>query len=91
MVTMNSEKAAVKRKPEPNNGGCMKVNEEAVTTQPVAEESPNHLLYKKVRFHISYSKDFPKYTSLTVVSLVADPVAVLFEVIKFTYFVFIYC
>lgn len=54
MVTMNSDKAAAKRKPEPNNGGCMgtSANEElaVVPYQPLAavEESPNQLLYKKV-------------------------------------------
>lgn len=56
MVTMNSDKAAAKRKPEPNNGGCTatSTNEESFVPsqqqqqqQPV-EESPNHLLYKKV-------------------------------------------
>lgn len=50
MVTMNSEKAAVRRKPEPNNGGCVKAcNEDnASSAQQPAEESPNYLLYKKV-------------------------------------------
>lgn len=51
MVTMNSDKAAAKRKPEANNGGCTGVsNEEPVSIQPTTstEESPNHLLYKKV-------------------------------------------
>lgn len=49
---MNSEKAAAKRKPEANNGGCTGVtsNEETIPiAQPsTSEESPNHLLYKKV-------------------------------------------
>lgn len=60
MVTMNLDKAAAKRKPEPNNGGCT-TNTTTTTTgghedttvvnyQPMSatEESPNHLLYKKV-------------------------------------------
>lgn len=55
MVTMNSDKAATKRKPEPNNGGCTgtSTNEDAVQAQTpsIAEESPNHLLYKKVIPH----------------------------------------
>lgn len=49
MVTMNSEKAAIRRKPEPNNGGCLKAsNEDATSAQQPSDESPNHLLYKKV-------------------------------------------
>lgn len=55
MVTMNSDKAATKRKPEPNNGGCTGAPgapsnaEEGVHTQTsISEESPNCLLYKKV-------------------------------------------
>lgn len=61
MVTMNSDKAATKRKPEPNNGGCTGAPgapsnaEEGVHTQPsISEESPNHLLYKKV---LNWKKD----------------------------------
>lgn len=55
MVTMNSDKAAAKRKPEPNNGGCTgtSANDETAIApyQPLpAEESPNNLLYKKVSF-----------------------------------------
>lgn len=58
---MNLDKAAAKRKPEPNNGGCTTNttitsggHEESTVTpnQPLSatEESPNHLLYKKVNF-----------------------------------------
>lgn len=57
MVTMNSEKAAIRRKPEPNNGGCIKPsNEDTLSTQQTPEESPNNLLYKKVSlcFRLAY-------------------------------------
>lgn len=50
MVTMNSEKAAVRRKPETNNGGCMRANDDNVSAQQSTDESPNNLLYKKVSF-----------------------------------------
>lgn len=53
MVTMNSEKVGAKRKPETSVAGCAGgSNEDAAVTpyQPstASEESPNHLLYKKV-------------------------------------------
>ncbi|XP_019869455.2 regulator of G-protein signaling 7 [Aethina tumida] len=61
MVTMNSEKAAAKRKPEANNGGCTGVtsNEETIPiAQPsTSEESPNHLLYKKMEKIVEKMQD----------------------------------
>ncbi|CAH1153550.1 unnamed protein product [Phaedon cochleariae] len=60
MVTMNSEKAATKRKPESNNGGCTKLNnEEPVNLQSAGttEESPNHLLYKKMEKIVEKMQD----------------------------------
>lgn len=61
MVTMNSEKAATKRKPEPNNGGYTKVNNEESVTDvqptPTSEESPNHLLYKKMEKIVEKMQD----------------------------------
>ncbi|XP_018566519.1 regulator of G-protein signaling 7 [Anoplophora glabripennis] len=60
MVTMNSDKAAAKRKPEANNGGCTGVsNEEPVSIQPTTntEESPNHLLYKKMEKIVEQMQD----------------------------------
>lgn len=52
MVTMNSDKAAIKRKPDPSTSGCsiQPVNEEVTSVpQPyITDESPNLLLYKKV-------------------------------------------
>lgn len=62
---MNSEKAAVRRKPEPNNGGCMKAsNEDTVSVQQLPEESPNNLLYKKVSYAVELKypiKDLSEY------------------------------
>jgi regulator of G-protein signaling len=61
MVTMNSDKAANKRKPEPNNGGCTgtSTNEDAIQTQTpsITEESPNHLLYKKMEKIVEKMQD----------------------------------
>lgn len=56
MVTMNSDKAVAKRKPDPNNGATTTATsnggEEATIApyQPLsaADESPNNLLYKKM-------------------------------------------
>lgn len=54
MVTMNSDKAAARRRPEPNSGTCTVASSNDETaivtcqTASAAEESPNHLLYKKV-------------------------------------------
>lgn len=54
MVTMNSDKSAARRRPEPNSGSCTgtTTNDEAaiVSCQPpsTSEVAPNHLLYRKV-------------------------------------------
>lgn len=52
MVTMNSDKAQAKRKPEPSNGGYAGSSTDNTVGAPhqlsAPDESPNHLLYKKV-------------------------------------------
>lgn len=61
MVTMNSDKAAARRRPEPNSGTCTGTssNDETVIvscqTMSATEESPNHLLYKKVHTNDFFS------------------------------------
>lgn len=57
MVTMNSDKSATRRKQEPSNGGCAGSSSDAnsppvtvltVHQFPSTDESPNHLVYRKV-------------------------------------------
>ncbi|KAF5289565.1 hypothetical protein FQA39_LY15012 [Lamprigera yunnana] len=61
MVTMNSDKAQAKRKPEPSNEGCAgssRDNSMGVPQQFSApEESPNHLLYKKMEKVVEKMQD----------------------------------
>lgn len=49
MVTMSSDKSAARRKADTNNGGGQ-VAGPATTT---AEDTPNHLVYKKVSFWLT--------------------------------------
>lgn len=61
MVTMNSDKAALKRKPDPSTSGCsvQPVNEETSSLQQpyIADESPNLLLYRKMEKIIEKMQD----------------------------------
>lgn len=56
MVTMNSDKAQAKRRPDPSNEGCAGSSTDSTLGAPhpftAPEESPNHLLYKKVTIDI---------------------------------------
>lgn len=56
MVTMNSDKAAIKRKPDPSTSSCsiQSANEEIAPLQQsyITDESPNLLLYKRVNYFI---------------------------------------
>ncbi|XP_045482456.1 regulator of G-protein signaling 7 isoform X1 [Harmonia axyridis] len=59
MVTMNSEKAAAKRKPESNNGSCMgtSIDEEALPHPSTTDDSPNLLLYRKMEKIVEKMQD----------------------------------
>ncbi|CAG9759989.1 unnamed protein product [Ceutorhynchus assimilis] len=61
MVTMNSDKAAIKRKPDPSASGCsiQPANAETTTLQQpyISDESPNLLLYRKMEKIIEKMQD----------------------------------
>ncbi|KAK5639353.1 hypothetical protein RI129_011845 [Pyrocoelia pectoralis] len=61
MVTMNSDKAQAKRKPEPSNEGCAGSSTDNTMGAPhqlsTSEESPNHLLYKKMEKIVEKMQD----------------------------------
>ncbi|KAG5896689.1 hypothetical protein JTB14_002536 [Gonioctena quinquepunctata] len=61
MVTMNSDKAATKHKPESKEGGYTRTtNEETIAILPpttIGEESPNQLLYKKMEKIVERMQD----------------------------------
>uniref|UniRef100_A0A6P7FJ36 Regulator of G-protein signaling egl-10 n=1 Tax=Diabrotica virgifera virgifera TaxID=50390 RepID=A0A6P7FJ36_DIAVI len=58
MVTMNSEKAATKRKPESNNESCTKLNNDSlIQSTTTSDESPNNILYKKMEKIVENMQD----------------------------------
>ncbi|XP_019765423.2 regulator of G-protein signaling 7 isoform X1 [Dendroctonus ponderosae] len=61
MVTMNADKAAIKRKPDPSTSSCsiQSANEEIPSLQQsyITDESPNLLLYKRMEKIIEKMQD----------------------------------
>ncbi|XP_066158777.1 regulator of G-protein signaling 7 [Euwallacea fornicatus] len=62
MVTMNSDKAAIKRKPDPSTSGCsiqpvINENTNALQQPYISDESSNFLLYKKMEKIIEKMQD----------------------------------